>query len=300
MKEFIEVNNIETVERMAKELGGKVDYVTVPPAQSPDDSGQYKYIDFKYKFGLIQRNDSRIARYLPVTDNRYRWLIDSNPAVSFTNLEHLRKISTNNSDQRERRLPEGVFSVEWSDSQKYAYKNFQSIKSEGIVVYSSSWNLYSGDDFILWDRYADRGTGICLITTPARLASAMNVSCVHGQISYIPEGFYENMVGIGTAPVSLPLFSVSDEEVGDSFEHMLTYAYRPSEYIKSNCFSSEHEYRVCVYVFGKSEEYPNYLKCGVDGVPFESIRLGPNCRISDTEIEKLNLLCASGVTDARS
>ena len=94
MKEFIEVNNIETVERMAKELGGKVDNVTVPPAQSPDDSGQYKYIDFKYISGLIQYNDSRIARYLPVTDNRYRWLIDSNPAVSFTNLEHLRKLST--------------------------------------------------------------------------------------------------------------------------------------------------------------------------------------------------------------
>lgn len=299
MKEFIEVNDIETAERMAKELGGKVDYVTVPATQLPDDSEQYKYIEFKYISGLIQRNDFRIARYLPVTDDRYRWLIDSIPAVSFTNLEHLRKFSTNNSDQRERCLPEGVFSVEWSDSQKYAYQKTQSIKSEEIVVYSSSWNLYSGDDFTLWNRYADRGTGICLITTPARLVSAMNVPCVHGQISYIPEKLYENVTGIGAAPVLLPLFSVNDGEVSNSFEHMLTYAYRPSEFIKSDSFRSEHEYRVCVYVFGKSYEYPNYLKCGVDGIPFESIRLGPNCRISDAEIEKLNLLCASGVTDAR-
>ena len=280
---------------MATHLGGRVVHVgapNIPAPNNPNNLSEYNFITFEYAHGIKQLPNQQIVRYISTDDNRFASLVSEISMFSFSSTSHLKKISTNNGDARERDLPESFFSHQWTQSQIDMYKKGCGLKQSLIKVYVSSWSLSDEDSQSLWNRYGDSEKGICLVTTPQRFLSAIAQPIFHSAIEYVPESSYSVTSDAETKSVDLPLLlngrnsAYSDDE----FCSILMGAYRPSEFIKSDCFKDDNEYRFCTYILGTGK-YPDFIYCPLKGKPFKKVLLGPRCNIPIKYIKKLEKIC---------
>lgn len=285
------IHSVNELKNKTTDFGGSVAHVeapSIPAPSNPNNLSGYNFVAFEYAHGLKQLPDQQIVRYISTDDDRFAGLIYETPVFSFSSTSHLKKSSTNNGDARERDLPEGFFSHQWTNTQIDMYKKACGLKQLLIKAYVSSWSLSDENSQSLWNRYGDSEEGVCLVTTPRRFLSAIAQPIFHGAISYVPERLYSMPPDANTKSIDLPLLlngknrAYSDNELCS----ILTGAYRPSEFIKSDCYRDENEYRFCTYILGTGK-YPDFLYCPLKGKPFEKVILGSKCNISFRDIKRL-------------